>query len=307
MAICTLNSTNSPVKDLTSSDIILISFSLTTAFSYVVGIVVLIKLKRSGNQTLIIMNLAVIELIQCLNFASEWVVTEIPHMSLKVFFDLAIRMFMLMLLADRFLEILLNIRYPLIIPREKVLKCLCLIWIFGGLYGLGQGLFSTFSGAIGRSWYIHNYIVIVVDIIFTISSIITYTYFCFKIEAGRLNILRRDGMRGRRSRRFNYKIPFMIIGTFLLFNVTSDILYQVHMYKKKNAFGGICLSCPLLLGLASHIQMCGYLSDAIVYIAMQQNVRKFIRILIMPRENRRTTSAVALSYFSSTLQTRYLP
>ena len=159
----------------------MISFSLITAVLHIVGIVVLVKSRSYLNQILIIKNLALAEMIQCLNIGSlsVWSVTKIPYMSVKVCFDLALRMFMLILVTDRFLEIYLNIKYPVMIARDRVIKVIWLIWIWSGVYGLAQGMFAANTvSSLDWSWYIHNYIVLVIGVIFTTMTIMTYCFFC---------------------------------------------------------------------------------------------------------------------------------
>ena len=66
----------------------------------------------------------------------------------------------------------------------------------------------------------------------------------------------------------------MIIGTYLAFNVTSDILYQMRTYGVND---GPCSSCEQIGYIASLLQIVGYLSDAILYIALQPQVKEFFK------------------------------
>ena len=168
-----------------------------------------------------------------------------------------------------------------------------LIWIVICFYGLIQAIFVVIGDSnaglnkrVYRAWYIHNYSVLVLDAIFTSSSILMFSYFYFKI---RWNLVKDNARRPSEFKRpksggtsFNYRIPFVIIGTCLVFNVASDILYQVRTYKVRNASKGCCIDCELIVNIASFLQISGYLSDAIVYIAMQKNKRKsFLRKVLI--------------------------
>ena len=286
MSSCKFNSTNSSIEIITTPEIIRNSFSVLAVFFLLVGIVFLVRLGSHRNQNLIIINLAVIEMISCLNIPrlSKLKGMRIPFMSIKVFSNLAVRMFMLLLLGDRFLAIFLNIKYPVIITRGKIVKMSSLIWIISCLYGIMQATFAAFGDPktalirLHRSWFIHNYIIVVFDSIFIVSSIVTYIYFYFKFKGNLLKDASQksnESLKSNRRRAFNYKIPFMIVGTFWTFNVTSDILYQVEVYHVRNA--RCCTHCELLVNIASFLQISGYISDAILYIAMQRRVTRMLK------------------------------
>ena len=87
-----------------------------------IRVVFLVRNRSTLNQSLILINLSVTEIIACLNFGTLSIFEGIPYLSLGVFWALATRIFMLTLLADRFLEISLNIKYPVNITRERIYK-----------------------------------------------------------------------------------------------------------------------------------------------------------------------------------------
>ena len=293
------NCTDSPVKvSLSKEKIILFTLNVLTAVFHVGGIIVLVRLRSHLNQILIIMNLAIMELVACLkNPILHPNVTKVlvPYMTLAVFSDLAIRLIMLVLLADRFLEIFLNIRYPVLITKGRIFKIICIVWIVSGVYGLVVTMFTVYGDheasvklRMYHSFYVHNYINVIVDAIFTISAIITYYYFYVKIRdiSMKDNFQRCSGpQKERRDRQFNYKIPFRTVGTFLTFNVSADIFLQIITYKRKTSNRENSTSYQLLDTIAFSLQTCGYLSDAIVYIAMQKSVRKLFQRKITPYEN----------------------
>ena len=208
---CQLNETMTTEKGLSPIKVILISLYVLTAAFHMVGVAVLVRIRSKLNQTLIIINLAVTEIIACLNFAALSIFEGIPYLSLEVFSALAMRIFMLTLLADRFLEIYLNIMYPVNITRDRIYKLSFLIWTVSAGYGIALAVFAAFGGcswtALSRAFYIHNYTIGVLDLIFTISAIFTYSYFHFKIR----EITSIESARGRSETRtvghvrtFNY-------------------------------------------------------------------------------------------------------
>ena len=102
------NTTINTVKaEVTQTEIVLIFFSGLTAFLHMVGIVLLWFMKSELNQILTLINLAVAEMILCLNVAtlSIFKAWQILYMSFTIFSFLAIRMFMLILVDDRFSEV----------------------------------------------------------------------------------------------------------------------------------------------------------------------------------------------------------
>ena len=89
----------------------------------------------------------------------------------------------------------------------------------------------------------------------------------------------------------------MIVSTYLVFNVTSTILFQVRRYEIKSAINGHCTLCALLYNLAFFFQASGYLSDAIVYIAMQKSVKKLLTRKILPHEHKKSNEMVTESCY----------
>ena len=143
MASCNSNGTSSTVNDLSAKGIISMSIYVLATVSHMVGIVLLVRLRDHLNQILIIKNLVTMEIIASLNYTISLFrkvlvtkVLKVPNMALTVFSELGIRLFMVGILADRFLEIYLNIKYPVIITRGRVFKLICLVWVVSGIYGL---------------------------------------------------------------------------------------------------------------------------------------------------------------------------
>ena len=289
MASCNSNGTSSTVNDLSAKGIISMSIYVLATVSHMVGIVLLVRLRDHLNQILIIKNLVTMEIIASLNYTISLFrkvlvtkVLKVPNMALTVFSELGIRLFMVGILADRFLEIYLNIKYPVIITRGRVFKLICLVWVTSGIYGLGHTISAALEESTSSSWYIHNYVNGVADVIFTISATITYSYFYLKIKEIRSKDT-AQGCNGVSNRHFNYKIPFMIVGTFLTFNVTSDILFQICQYKITHC-EGCCTSCGLFEPFAYVFQASGYLADAVIYVAMQKNIKTFFRRRVQPHD-----------------------
>ena len=148
---------------LNAADISLISLTIVAASFHIIGIIVLTCLKSKINQTSILLSLAFSEMIYCFNLLVRPVnVLKIPRLMSNFICISSNKLIMLTLLGDRFLEIFLNIKYPILISRERVFKVLSTIWLISGLYGLISGaLVVTNKLQYCHAYHIHNYIIFV--------------------------------------------------------------------------------------------------------------------------------------------------
>ena len=242
------------------------SLAGVTAVFHLIGIVVLFKGKLK--QTTILLHVAISETIFCLNHAI-WPIksSNIPRLSFNLFCVLANRLLMLVLLGDRFLEIFLNIKYPVFVTKERLIKVISIIWIASGLYGLITGILDGINKLhYLLAYYISNYIVLVNDITFSVCAFITYGYFYLRIRAAK----------GKsKISKFNFRIPFLMVATYLIFNVPSTIIFQVYTHRKEE-------NKIYLLTVAYFLFILGFLSDSLLYIFMQRKVQLMIRRKVMP-------------------------
>ena len=273
----------SKVYTLKDTDIPLISLSVITTVFHIFGMIVLCCLKSKLNQINILLCLAFSEMIYCLNLVI-WPIKalKILRLSLNLFCTLSNKMLMLILLGDRFLGIFLNIRYAIFVTRRKVVYLLSTTWGISGLYGLIPGLLVTINRDYYHLvYYVHSYITLALDSIFTFSAIYTYGYFYCKFKATNRKDSNSRSARslGGSARNFRFRIPFLIVATYLIFNVSSTIIFQDIQYLRKKHEGRNieCDPCKFLTGIAYVLAVTGFLSDAILYIFMQRNIVRFLR------------------------------
>ena len=283
------NQTNE-VPPLNTVDVFSLSLAVLTAVFHAIGIIVMCCLKKKLNQKNILLSLSISEILYCL-YGVLWPVKtlKVPRQSLNMFCTLSNKLLMLTLLGDRFLEIYLNLLYPIVITRERLVRVLSSVWTVAGLYGLVVGIVVNIDNShYYHAYSVHNYIVLVLDTVFTLSAICTYGYFFSKIrDINRKAANRSTGSNGKCSRKFNFKIPFSIIATFLIFNVTSTILFQTKIYLKGkySILDEKCAPCQFLGDAAYLLIILGFLSDSILYIIMQRPIRRFIRRKVWPLSN----------------------
>ena len=271
---------------LTAVNIFSISLTVITAAFHVIGIFTLICLRSKLSQTSILINLSISEMLYCL-FSVTWPIKSLKYarQCLCLFSMLSNKMLMMVLLGDRFLEIYLNIKYPIIVTRERLFKTIGIIWVVGGLYGIIP-VVATDKSQYYRTYYINNYLALAFDAVFTISALFTYGYFFLKIRKIHRKVSSNRSAENSEGsgRRFNFRIPFSIVATYIVFNVSSAVLHLTNHYTKRaHAKRGVkCTYCPSLVITAYTLAVIGFLSDPILYIFMQRNVRLLIRRRIWP-------------------------
>ena len=104
-----------------------------------VGIVLLHKSRGDlPNQRIITLNLAVAEFLYCMSRAIIYIIvligvpTNLPYIMmqfLSVIFFLGIRFAIFHIIIDRFLNIWLNIKYPILIKTKTLIKAIIFQWI----------------------------------------------------------------------------------------------------------------------------------------------------------------------------------
>ena len=291
---CDTKETDISPRNLTIEESLLITLSVLTAISHIFGVAVLVRLRSQLNQNFIIINLAITEIIACLTYAALSMFQGIYYMFLIMVSGLAIRLLMMALVADRFLEIYLDIRYLITITKGRVFKFNCLVWVVSVAYGLSQSILtfvdskSGFKIPVDQAYLIHNYILGIADAIFMILATSVYSYFYYKIRANNSkdSSQRKDKEhKARCNSAFNFRIPFVIVCTYLIFNVTSNVVFQLHRYRMEGVSDGHCTPYSLLLNLGCLLRLSGYLSDAFVYIFMQKNIQKLFKRRILPQTN----------------------
>ena len=238
-----------------------------------VGIVLLYKSKGEElqNQRIITLNLAVAEMLYCLlNVINSFVYlleSSVPfafsvtmHCIFAALFCI-IRFAYLHIIVDRFLDIRLNIKYPLYMSSKKMKVIITSQWIFGFTITVTIMLLTFFNvskqgTASTASFYL--------DIIILIVAVSNFIYLFVKVKS----IANEDTRQGREQNRtrniwFRFKVPVLMILTFIVFNVSAGIWYYLDpkvVEDEKNYAHTL-------------LRIFGWSSDAVIYIFLQKRVR----------------------------------
>ena len=277
-----------------------ICITLITCLLHMVGIILLFRMRNEFfNQITIMINLALTETMFCLNLCIEFLCKIIMNREdwvtliyLKTFLltldmlTFTVNKFVVLyLIIDRFLDIKLHMRYFLYFKQSTVTNTLILMWITGTLYAFIQGaLFNRKITGENKAWSTHGFVCMTLDIIITLTTLPTYGYFFYKTRT----MVKNDNSQREPGRRkslnkhlFKFAVPFLILATYLIFNVTSSFLSVSFTYHKK----------IILLQMAWITRVLGFLTDALLYIFLQKSVRAFIKSKCRWRRQRNEVSA----------------
>ena len=210
-------------------------FSIPTVL-HIIGIFLLYKAKGGlKNQRIITLNLAIAEMLICLlnviilitslvkNLMTSRYIIILHCLYASLF--LTIRFAMLHIIIDRFLDIWLNIKYPIYMSSKNLRRIIIVQWIFGFVFSSCFVLLYWFD-------YIHHHsfatIRFCMDIIILISALFTFTYLFVKVK----NIVQENANQGREQNRassiwFRFKIPVAMVTTFILFNISGSICFSL--------------------------------------------------------------------------------
>ena len=269
------------------------TLTLLAFICHIIGLVVLWRVKSPAvNQRIIIINLALTELLFCANqlaYYAEKKIFSPPSVSsvkvnqtLRSIVHTANKLVMIHLTLDRFADIYLNLKYALHFSRERVIKILSAIWIVSIVYGVTLGIIMEVFTPTSTYPRVHYQVTIpvsiVLDIIITLSAIGTYSYLFYKVRS----IMNRDtssngnNTENKRSHpSLKFLVPFLMIATYLAFNVSGTVISIISdtLYANSKTGHWLFHVSWLMIGF-------GYLTDAILYIFLQKDVRSFITSFI---------------------------
>ena len=269
----------------------LLLITLTFAL-HVLGLLIFIRIRSSdSNQKLIIINLAVTELIFCINqiiyyggkrmFQQPSVLLVKVTMPLRLFAFTTNKLIMIHLIFDRFAEIFLNLKYVLYFTKKRVMQTLFLIWLFSGMYAFILGIvghMKTPHSIPNIHSVVNNHLSMALDLIITISALATFSYFYTRV----IKVVKRNQVHGDDNPHIKQKhpslkfiIPLFMVASYLLFNVTATIFAYAAFHYGKH--GLVYIDRYIMLTHVSWmLTMIGYLTDAVLYIFLQKKVRDFL-------------------------------
>ena len=273
----------------------------SVAIVHLFGLILLYLVRfKPANQRLLLLNLA------CTGVCSGIVQTIVYSFLLSncnsdcdlvdtffnVFLQILNKAIMIYLILDRALEIYLNIKYPLYFKEKTMEKVLGSLWIFSAVFIFVLVLFLKFcEGSKEHIYLVMAGVYLAEDVIIFISALSTGTYFYIKVRA----LLAMDSHYLDTKSNFTktcvskFALPFLIIITYLLFNITGDVMYQfgnlsnIDTGKRTNITSYVTYQFGNLsdvkrgqgtLSEVSHLLwILGWLADAILYIFLQKSVR----------------------------------
>ena len=282
------------------------------SFLHFLGIIILAKVKSElPNQKIILVNLALSELMFCLSKAifnfldlgdmvREW---DGPTRLILQFCFLTIsrmanRLMMLYLIADRFIAILLHMKYKIFFPKQRVIKITTLLWLISILHTTVFGILTFSKNYLSSkvAWNIFIYTGLALDGLILASAISTCTYFYEKVltvakshrfqmakqgqqvlelHALNTNKLRATTRSASKTCHRKFPLPFLLVITYILFNISAVIIYQVRSINGRSESHD-----KILDKVASVLLLVGFNNDATLYIFMQKQNRQFLKKLM---------------------------
>ena len=254
---------------------------------HIVGVVLLYKAKRQlPNQRILTMALAIAEMLFCLRAIihnTMWLVGltstwgyNLSYVFLKTLLMNATRFTMLHIIVDRFLDIWLNLKYPLYINQYKLKIIVICQWIFGLLLAILSLLLVLFK-IISIQSFLRLAIVAksCLDVVIIIVALVTFIYLFMKVKS----VIHRTNSQQRRQRKqsgptttawYKVRVPFLMVATFIVFNAGGFILFIIN-HKLHNDNRTTALYCSFAI-----LDICGWTSDALIYIFCRKRVRRLL-------------------------------
>ena len=263
-------------------------YSLPTVL-HVVGIILLYKAKGGlPNERIITLNLAIAEMLFCvLNVIFCIIVLSDPLLTstqimilfcISATFFFSTRFAVLHVIIDRFLDIWLNIKYPLYMINKKLRFAIVTQWILGFIFATIIIFLVSFNFI---SINTVAAIRVCLDIIILIAAVVTFTYLFLKVK-NLENITQGKEHNRISSILVNFKIPMLMVATFVVFNISGSICYFVRTNEYRSAVFEV-------------LSICGWCSDALIYIFLQKRVRRLLPLKCCRRAKENNIADVQLN------------
>ena len=136
-------------------------------------------------------------------------------------FFTGIPLIVLHIIVDRFLEIHLNIKYPLIMRGKRLKITMLILWFVSTIFAVVV-LINDLYEISDIVWTIFDFVGLALDLVIVVSAFSTYVYFYAKVKAIRKSESNTEQMLSFVRKKF--KIPCLMVLTYIVFNLTSTIL-----------------------------------------------------------------------------------
>ena len=258
------------------------AFTLTGVL-HIVGLCLISKIKICQcNQRLLIINLAAIEMVgswysvltDAVVIGRKWnMYWEQTHIFFVFTLYTVIRLAVLNIIMDRFLDIFLNLKYPLYITKKFISGVLTAQWITMISAAILFTLLVKFDiYPLHDFYYFLTYFHLSLDILITLVAMVTYTYFFFRVRS--IMSTHTQGVsRNKQMLWKNFKVPLLMIASYILFNVTATVMKVVALQRLISRNYHFDELFVLLTGLSGILDTLGWISDGLIYIFLQKKIR----------------------------------
>ena len=277
------------------------------AVIHLFGLLLLRRVKfQPTNQRIVIINLAFAELFLNLHQFIVHIFLMMDRCDIHTLCDLVDKFFylflgnankliMIYLIIDRLLDVHLHIRYPLYFTEQRVTYIMLAIWLLCFIYAILVIILIRFK--IGNRQAITWFVLLFhigIDTVIVLSALITYIFLYMKVRHFRAIDIsqRRAGKNNdiKVSNKTKFLLPCLIIATYLVFNNTANVMF-LHKYFFMEA--GHAKS--LISEISHWFWILGHLSDGVLYIFLQKDIRKRLVAIF---KKRRIESVPATSEIS---------
>ena len=179
--------------------------------------------------------------------------------------SLLVNMMMIYITLDRLIHFFLNIRYQLIITNHRTVILCVSTWIVCAMYSIISCMLFQMEMLDFSALYIYQYPA--VEVVFLIVACLTYCYIAHKYCAHK-----RAHLQSRMK--FKLYVPTLLVATYILLQVIPDIVYLFHVVLPKKD------PSLLFIVIIWSVYMFSLLSDGLIYIFIQKNVRKELFTLL---------------------------
>ena len=281
---------------------VLIAAFCVVAFVHLSGLLLLYKLKTTPrNQRILTMNLSIAEILFSLHLVCFYAVmlhpnNEYSSQILIVIYGLGtllmvdIKLTMLYIIFDRFLEIYTNIKYPLYMTRKNLLIIMAIQWAISVICAITTVVLE-FLEAFNTYLVFVSHAILALDIVILISAVTTYSYFYNTVKMIRRLEFNSSHQRNQKRKRLTekFKIPCYIVLTYICFNLTNTIMLTTSRYVRNKTLSKI------LYDLSDIPLLIGFTSDVLIYVFGNRNAKMFLVTAVFGRNKQMSTRMTDLA------------
>ena len=253
------------------------------AVLHCMGLILLYKCKSDlPNQRLLIINLAVVEMFTGIFATMYFVLTITGHHTSNVrlaerflltLSTTRVRFTVLHIILDRFLEIYLSVKYPIMMTLNKMMVLNSCLWLLSVVFAIINTVLMHLNGLAVTMKFV-GFVLFILDIVIIVAASSTYIYFYVKVKE--IRTLERSANGEPSKAGFSlvakkFKVPCYIVLTYILFNFTSSILAVISEYVKTGK------GLEVMDHISVTLDIVAYTSDAFIYVFMNKDIRLLLR------------------------------